>query len=86
MERNATDEGLSLGLANFRTRSKTGSKGGLRHVWYNETNRPEVGCYLFYHILLLCSSSNRSRPIMSMTTLGVLPTLHREFCKVKSVP
>ena len=32
MEGNAADEGLSLGLANFRT----GSKGGLRHVWYNE--------------------------------------------------
>ena len=38
MEGNAENEGLSLGLANFRTGSKTGSKGRLRHVWYNEGN------------------------------------------------
>jgi len=38
MEGNAADEGLSLGLANFRTGSKTGSKGGLRHVRYNESD------------------------------------------------
>ena len=35
MEGNAADEGLSLGLANFRT----GSKEGMRHVWYNEGRR-----------------------------------------------